>query len=67
MSNYHSTKHVAETFGVQVSDVAYWCRAGHINALPRQRAGQPWKIPQAEIDRLKIDGLPPSWRTLERA
>lgn len=66
MSNYLSTSRVAEIFGVQVSDVAYWCRAGHIKALPRARAGQPWKIPTAEIDRLKTDGLPPSRRTLER-
>ena len=66
MTAYYMTKDVAGIFGIQVSDVAYWCRAGHLKAMPRTSPGQPWRIPKSEVERLAEEGLPPSRRTLER-
>lgn len=63
MSNYLTTRQLADKFGVQVKDVAYWCGTGLVKALPH-KPGQPWRIFPEEVARLERDGLPLSRRTL---
>ena len=60
---YITTRQVADKFGCDIRDVAHWCNAGLVKALPR-KPGQPWKIYPEEINRLENEGLPYSRRTL---
>lgn len=66
MEHYLSTKEVGNHFNVSAADVAYWCSVGLVKALPRHTARAPWRIQSNEIQRLELEGLPPSRRTLER-
>lgn len=66
MAGYLSTKEVGAHFNVSATDVAYWCSVGLVKALPRHASRSPWRVEPGEIDRLELEGLPPSRRTLER-
>lgn len=66
IGQHWSTAQVAEHFNVARGDVAYWCRAGIINTLPRWSDAARWKIPVVEVARLEKEGLPPSPRTIRR-
>ena len=50
------TAEVAKALGVKPATIRGRCSAGLVGA---EKWGKEWKIPAAEMDRLKRDGLPP--------
>lgn len=62
MEAFYSTGGVAKALGVSPDRVRQLCESGVVTA--EVTAGGQWRIPKAEIDRLKRDGLPPVPRPL---
>src|SRR5713226_6992383 len=59
---FYSTGQAARTLGITQDRVRQLCEAGAVTADVTN--GGQWRVPKAEIDRLKRDGLPPVPRPL---
>ena len=60
-----TVKEFSEYFGISEGDVAYWCRTGELETLPRE-GRQPWRINSDEIARIEQQGLPLGRRQANR-
>ena len=63
MENYLRTGQAARELGVSAHIVRKLCAAGLIEA--EQTGGRQWRVPFHEVDRLKVEGLPPIPQGLE--
>jgi hypothetical protein len=59
---WFETAEVAKELGVKPATIRGRCSAGLITA---EKWGKEWKIPAAEMERLKRDGLPPLPKSAE--
>src|SRR5260370_24752781 len=64
-STYYSTGQAARALDITQDRIRQLCEAGAVTA--EITPGGQWRVPKAEIDRLKRDGLPPVPRPLPGA